>query len=283
MCCIFERRWLAHLGAILALTLATAGAAAEGLTGKPGTVTCLPTPGGTPRPACIATYAKLDKLLATKDWGGLGAALSNSGDVDAYVASIDWLSEQVTAGRGGFFVVTFLARDYWTLGNDMAALGGDLRLNGALMSLYALSVIQTDGVECADRSSPGARTDQLMQLRREAFLFLGTQSPDVRSHMIATVVGMDRKIGPLRAHNDENLCNFGMDRMSAGIEAGLTKEIPNPGGYVGKTVGVDAPPGWKPKYRPPSEYEPEKAKVRQALRDTLTTFVDSIVKAKAAP
>ncbi len=222
----------------------------------------------------------LDHLLASKDWTGLAKALSIDQPKEKLGISTVWGLAEVRAGRGGFFLTTFVSRDLWLSGNLMQVEDpqNDPRVGAAAMALYAVTVIRVDGTECADATSPTARFDQLLQQRNTVFRFLAAQPEEVRSAAISMAIAMDRDIGPKRPHQDVMLCNFGMDGMMAAMQSGTAHEVPNTSGHVGKTVDATPPPGWKPKFVQASVYEPAKAKVRASLQEQLEDLVATLVK-----
>ncbi len=59
------------------------------------------------------------------------------------------------------------------------------------------------------------------------------------------------------------------EEMMAGIEAGRTKQVPTPPDQIGKTIVVDPPPDYAPKFVAPETYKPMQAKARSEIRSDL--------------
>ena len=74
-----------------------------------------------------------------------------------------------------------------------------------------------------------------------------------------------------------------MAAVMAGFGAGREHEIPNPGGYYGKTVDVSPPPDWKPKFLPPQAYEPAKEKARANMRQSLEKLIEAMPSQHSPP
>jgi len=224
-----------------------------------------------------STYGHLDALLQSKNWNGLGVALTPRNDPAPLAISMDWLHERIGSG-GPYFLTVIYARDLWDVGvarnsDDPTT---DMRVTSAMITLYAYELIQIDGAECEDRTALTHRFDQLIQARIETLRYLKSRPQRVKDWVFDIAVAFERKTAPLRAHNDELLCRGGMEEMMAGINAGRTQELPNPQGYYGRQMGVSPPPDWQPKFLPPNIYEPGKIEARADMRQKLEKFIEGL-------
>ncbi len=216
---------------------------------------------------------QLDALLAAHDWTGLTAALSHAKTADQFGQQMDWMRAKLMAGAGSLLGF-FYSRDLWNAGQQAQSSDptDDLRVTAGLFTLYTLELIIIDGEKCADRSAPAHRLDQLMENNRPALLFLKSQPAKVKTKVIDLALAIERQTAPLRT-NDEVLCRSGLDEIQAGLDAGKVKETPSPEGGAGKSYEVTAPPNYKPKFLPPSVYEPAQRKARDAMRSNLRKLI----------
>jgi hypothetical protein len=216
----------------------------------------------------------LDAMVAARDWNGLGAALSQASDQASLTRALDWLQAKVTAG-GGFMIAVMYARELWTIGEAMKLddPGRDLRVTAGMMMLYAVELIAIDGAKCEDESAPGHRLDQISEMDAAIFKFLRTQSADIKSKVVDTALALEQRTAPLR-RDDDVICRGGLAEMQAGLEHGTQKEVPDASGHYGKDVEVAAPPGWAPKFVPPSTYRPLQEAARASMRENLFSLVD---------
>jgi len=216
----------------------------------------------------------LDAMVAARDWHGLGAALSQASDQVSLTRALDWLQAKVTAG-GGFMIALMYARELWTVGEAMKLddPGKDLRVSAGMMMLYAVELIAIDGAKCEDESAPGHRLDQISEMDAAIFKFLRTQSADMKSKVVDTALALEQRTAPLRK-DDDVICRGGLAEMQAGLEHGTQKEVPEASGHYGKDVEVTAPPGWAPKFVPPSSYRPLQEAARAAMRENLFSLVE---------
>jgi hypothetical protein len=216
----------------------------------------------------------LDAMVAARDWHGLGTALSEVSDEASLTRALDWLQAKVTAG-GGFMIAVMYARELWTAGEAMKLddPGKDLRVTAGMMMLYAVELIAIDGAKCEDESAPGHRLDQISEMDAAIFKFLRTQSADMKSKVVDTALALEQRTAPLRK-DDDVICRGGLAEIQAGLEHGTQKEVPDASGNHGKDIEVAAPPGWAPKFVPPSTYRPLQEAARASMRENLLSLVD---------
>jgi hypothetical protein len=216
----------------------------------------------------------LDAMLAARDWNGLAAALSQPSDDASLVRALDWLQAKVTAG-GGFMIALMYARELWTVGEaiKLEDPGKDLRVTAGMMMLYAVELIAIDGAKCEDESAPGHRLDQISEADAAIFKFLRSQSADMKSKVVDTALALEQRTAPLRK-DDDMICRGGLAEMLAGLEHGSQKKVPDASGHHGNDVEVTAPPGWAPKFVPPSTYGPLQETARASMRENLLTLVE---------
>jgi hypothetical protein len=101
-----------------------------------------------------------------------------------------------------------------------------------------------------------------------ALAYLKAKPSELKVRLVDTVIAMEKRTAPLRKE-DDLLCRDGMAQMKAGIEAGKTKEVPTPLGQIGKTVVVDPPRDWSPKFVSPEKYKPLQDQARAAMKPNL--------------
>jgi len=121
------------------------------------------------------------------------------------------------------------------------------------------------GTKCADQSAPGHRIDQLLADYGPVIAYLKTKPAKFKAKVIDAAIALEKRTASLRK-DDDVLCRGGLEEMMAGIEAGETKEAPTPPGQVGKTIVVDPPPGYAPKFVAPETYKPMQEKARSEIR-----------------
>jgi hypothetical protein len=225
-----------------------------------------------PAPAAtLPSDTQLNTLLAARNWNGLQLAFSRPRDAVTYVRGLDWLKAKIFAGDGGLLLALIYARDLWLLGES--AKRDELRGTAALMALYASELIWIDGAKCEDRSAPGHRLDQLITGRADTLRFLKTEPAELKQKIVDAAIALERRTAPFR-RDDELICRGGLAEISAGLERGTRHELPPQPGYIGKTVGVEAPPGFVPKFLPAAVYKPAQDKARAEVRASLLRFIE---------
>lgn len=217
---------------------------------------------------------RLDALLAAHDWTGLANALAHARSGDEAGRRLDWLSAKLVAG-GGALLGFLYSRDLWSAGQQVKSSDpmSDLRVTAGLFTLYTFALIAIDGAKCEDRSAPSHRADQLLETNRPILQFLRAQPAKVKAKVVDLALTIERKTAPLRK-DDDFLCRDGLDQILAGLDGGQVKDVTPPGGGSGKSYEVSAPPGYAPKFLPPSAYVPEQFKAREAMRANLQKLID---------
>lgn len=216
---------------------------------------------------------QLDALLAARKWNDLVTVLAHAGGPESIVRAMNWERAKIDSG-GGFFLGYDYAVKLWTVGNAMKVEdpGKDLRVMAGLITLYSYELIAIDGAECGDPTAPSHRADQLFMSHSATMAFLKTRPDDLKAKVVDLAIAFERKTAPLRKP-DDLLCRNGMEEMKAGLEAGATHEVPNTNGHVGKTVAVEAPPGFEPRFLTPEQYQPAQDQLRQNMRAALLKLV----------
>ena len=227
-----------------------------------------------PPPDSVAFRARLDGLLAAQDWPGIGAATSHPSDDSELFTAIHWLQEKVNAGQGGMFLPMLYAADMWGLGNPPFSNGQTdqalekLRLEAGIMTLYTYELILIDGAMCEDKTAAGHRADQVLMGHAATLRYFRARPPEVKKSAIQIALALEQRTAPLRGPDPE-LCSWGMEEMMAGMQAGGAHKLPPQPGQYGQTMGIDAPPGWKPKFLSADVYGPAQAKIRATMPDLL--------------
>lgn len=224
--------------------------------------------------ASLPSDERLDALLAAHDWTGLADALSHAKTNDEAARRLDWLSAKLVAG-GGALLGFLYSRDLWSAGQQIKSDDpmGDLRVTAGLFTLYTFMLIAIDGAKCEDQSAPSRRVDHLLEANQPILQFLKAQRAKIKAKVIDLALTIERKTAPLRK-DDDFLCRDGLDQILAGLEGGQVKDVAPPPGGSGKTYEVTAPPDYKPKFLPPSAYEPEQRKAREAMRASLQKLIE---------
>jgi hypothetical protein len=222
-----------------------------------------------PATAILPSDTELDALLAAKKWNEIGAASSLGQSSEAVARMMSWLRTRIDAG-GGFFLSFLYARNLWNLGSLFKAddPDKDLRITAAIITLYAYEVIVIDGAKCADTSAPSRRADQLFTYGGSALNYLKTKPEELKARVIETAIGREKRTEQLRK-DDDLLCRDGMEEIKAGIDAGTTHEVPSQNGHYGKTVAVETPPGFVPRFLAQSAYGPLQVRARSEMKANL--------------
>jgi hypothetical protein len=226
-----------------------------------------------PAPAVLPSDKELDALLAAKKWNEIGAAMSLRQSSEAVTRMMNWLHTRIDAG-GGFFLSFLYARNLWNAGSFLKVddPNKDLRISAALITLYAYELIAIDGAKCADKSAPSRRADQLFMYGGRALNYLKTKPEELKAKVIDTAIGYEKRTEPLRK-DDDLLCRDGMEELKAGIDAGRTREVQSPGTF-GKTIAVETPPGYMPRFLAPGVYRPLQEKARSEMKANLLKLVN---------
>jgi hypothetical protein len=219
--------------------------------------------------APLPSDEQLDALLAARNWDGLVTAFEGVRSDGSLVRALDWLDARINSG-GGSLLGFLYSRFLWDIGSvqNVNDPDKDPRFRAGLMVLYTLQLIIIDGTKCADQSAPGHRIDQLLADYGPVIAYLKTKPTKFKAKVIDAAIALEKRTASLRK-DDDMLCRGGLEEMMAGIEAGETKDAPTPSGQVGKTIVVDPPPGYAPKFVAPETYKPMQEKARSEIRSDL--------------
>jgi hypothetical protein len=222
-----------------------------------------------PATAILPSDKELDALLAAKKWNEIGAVSSLGQSSEAVTRMMNWLHTRIDAG-GGVFLSFLYARNLWNLGSffKLDDPDKDPRISAALITLYAYEVIVIDGAKCADTSAPSRRADQLFMYGGKALNYLKTKPEELKAKVVEIAIGYEKRTEQLRK-DDDLLCRDGMEEMKAGIDAGRMHEVPPPTGYYGKTIAVETPPGFVPRFLAQSAYGPLQVRARSEMKANL--------------
>lgn len=167
------------------------------------------------------------------------------------------------------------ARDLWVAGNNAKVDDPqkDVRVTAGLMSLYGYEQIVIDGAKCDDRTAPAHRIEQLLGSRAATLAFLKGQPADLKAKIVDIAIAFEQKTAPLRK-DDDLICRDGLQQMQAGIERGKQHEVPATPGQFGKTVAVEPPPDWSPKFVSPDVYGPMQKEARSQMRTSLLKIIE---------
>jgi len=215
----------------------------------------------------------LDALLLAKKWNDLASALSRAKSPESVARKLDWLQSRLEVG-GGSLLGFIYSKDLWDIGEAQKVddPNKDLRITAGLITLYTYELIALDGAKCADHSAPSHRVDQLLMNNAPVLAYLKAQPQELKNKVVDLAIAMEKKTAPLRKL-DDLLCRSGLEEMQAGIAAGKTREVPTPPGQVGKTVEVEAPADFAPRYLTPQSYLPDQEKARANMKATLLKLI----------
>ena len=115
---------------------------------------------------------------------------------------------------------------------------------------------------------PALTRDQLLADYGPVIAYLKTKPAKFKTKVIDAAIALEKRTASLRK-DDDVLCRGGLEEMMAGIEAGETKEASTPPGEIGKTIVVNPPPDYAPKFVAPETYEPMQEKARSEIRSDL--------------
>jgi hypothetical protein len=223
--------------------------------------------------AVLPSDKELDALLAAKKWNEIGAASSLGQSSEAVTRMMNWLRTRIDAG-GGFFLSFLYARNLWNAGSffEVDDPNKDLRINAALITLYAYELIVIDGAKCADASAPSRRADQLFMYGGRALNYLKAKPEELKAKVVDIAIGYEKRTEQWRK-DDDLLCRDGMDEIKAGIDAGTTHEVPSQSSHYGKTIAVETPPGFVPRFLVPEAYLPIQQRRRSEMKANLLKLV----------
>src|SRR5262249_4756044 len=150
----------------------------------------------------------------------------------------------------------------WGLGNAQKIddPSRDPRVLAGMITLYTYELIAIDGAKCADRTAPDHRAEQLFQNNAPAISYMKAKPEEIKSRVVELAIALEKHTAPLRKI-DDLLCRDGLEQMQAGIEAGKTHEVEAPG-RIGRTITVEAPTGYEPRFLAPEAYTPVQERVR---------------------
>jgi hypothetical protein len=223
----------------------------------------------------LPSNEQLDGLVTAKKWNELADALATAKGED-FARKADWLQAKVDAG-GGLPLVLAYTQSVWDLGRatPTADPDKDLRVTAAFMFLYAYTLIAVDGTKCEDRSAPGHRFDQVLEMDAPILKFLKAKPQKLKDKLVDAALGYEKLTAPSRK-NDDVLCRGGLHEIMAGLKSGATHEEPTRSGEIGKSIAVAAPPDYAPRFLPAAEYLPLQEKARAAVKTDLTKMLQPI-------
>jgi hypothetical protein len=223
--------------------------------------------------ASLPSDAELDALVAARNWNALGTALSQPSNPE-FARKLSWLSSRLEAG-GGLMLGILYARDLWGAGQALHVddPAKDMRLSAGLISLYTYELIVIDGAKCEDRTAPAHRVDQLFMSRAATLAFLKKQSPELKAKIVDRALALEAGTAKLR-QDDDLICRDGMDQMKAGLERGQQHDVATPPGQIGRTVAVEPPADWVPKFVAPDVYKPLQDTTRAGMKAHLLKLLE---------
>ena len=250
---------LAPMAAVFAAMLAITPAVAQGQQQPPA--------------ATLPSDAELDALLAARNWNAIRVAIVPANSGEALSRSTHWLQTRLLSGGGSLLGFLYATR-LWAIGSAMNIEdpNQDSRVTAGVIVLYTYELIVIDGAKCADPTAPSHRLDQLLMNYRPVVAYLKTKPDALKAKAVDLAIKLEKATSPRRT-DDDLLCRDGMDQMRAGLAAGLTHEVPSDKNSPGKTVAVEAPPGYTPRFLPPDTYKPVQERARSEMPARLTKLL----------
>jgi hypothetical protein len=195
--------------------------------------------------------AKLDKLLAGRDFEGLTKVVLEDGrDEEAVVRTLDWLQAKQLGDGGSAYVALLYAALLWQVAQGLPEpQKASLAQSAGFELILARWLVQAEGFQCADTSAPGARLDMIDSQFKDIARYVTASSAADRRKM--TDIALAILLGTFkRRANDVWLCSGGIAQFNKYFEKypGATgKETTVPGG-AGKTITLPADPSIVPDF-----------------------------------
>ena len=226
--------------------------------------------------------ARLDGLLAAKDYKQLGEIIGNVSTQDELWTDLGWLKDRMMGGESAFVTMLY-ARLLWNASLHLpAAEQHNLKQTAAMATLYAYSAIQIDGTRCGDRTAPAHRMQQLMGWNPDVWRFLAGLTEAERATVLMLVPLLESRTAAKRdAQGDvEFLCRAGMEETSYNLTHGSAREVPALPGQIGRQIQLSGDGKYKPSERPEAERVPDVLKRRAELPKVLAEQVASLAALK---
>ena len=225
-----------------------------------------------PQDPLPADAAKLDALLAAGDEEAVIEAVTaglHSPDGAKY---LNWERRKVFEG-GPLIAAVLYTRDLWGIAEVQS--DAALRETALSMAIYARTLVEVDGLRCANPEAQPFRRQQLSEILEPVWRFGAKAPEDLRQR--ALMVGLNTELitAPVRKP-DNLLCQGPVKNDLAEIIEGLDALGDKPAPlakeqhHLGKTYLVPRAPA---KFRPETEWLGRREEVRDRLPDVLAAIV----------
>jgi len=185
--------------------------------------------------------AAADDAIARHDYTALAKLLREPGSTPRMMAGLDWGQGNMMMGSS-VVVPALYAEQLWSIGSTAPADSpyAALKDTAAMVMLYTLSVIATDGPQCADKSAPASHFNHIVS--RLAPLLRGlTRLPAAKKQEIVhAAMAVEAKTAPMRGQDD----------------------------YLCRMDSAD------PKFMAEQDWRPQQAEIRDRLQAMLTGLLD---------
>ncbi|HEV2817398.1 MAG TPA: hypothetical protein VGW40_09300 [Allosphingosinicella sp.] len=240
-------------------------------------------PAAAPQPVSAEHQpARLDALLAAKDYSTLGRTIQQVSRQPDLVSDLDWLRARMLEGNSAFVTMLY-SRLLWVAAGGLPETERDLmRQTAAMTTLYAHAAIEIDGARCGDPSAPSRRAEQLMTWNPEIWPFLRALPAETREQAVAIAVAIEARTAARRdaAGDVDFLCRYGLEETRYNLEHGTSREVPTPPGGIGTTIELTGDGGYRPSERPESERRARAAELRAALPANLAALAGAADRAR---
>jgi hypothetical protein len=219
--------------------------------------------------------ARLDELLASKDYTTLGKTIAGVTSQPDLVSDLAWLKSRMTEGNTAFISMLYSRLLWVAAGGLPEQQKHQWRQTAAMATLYAFAAMKIDGARCGDRSAPSHRIDQLGMWNPELWPFVRTLTTAEREILVKVTVGLEASTAPKReAIGDvEFLCRAGLEEMQYNLTSGTSLEVPTRPGGFGKTIEATGDGKYRPSERPEAEWRTEATKQRSSLATDLSRLL----------
>jgi hypothetical protein len=222
--------------------------------------------------------ARLERLVSAEDWLELGKMLKSPKDQPEFDADLMWLRQKTLDGKSAFLSLAY-GSGLWNMASAITDQSQKraIQSTALLMHLYAISATNIDGAQCADKTAPSNRMEEIMRYTPGIWDFAASLSNEERSQIVDYVVEVEQTTAPKRlASGDARfLCMGGMSQMSFGLANGTTREVPPEAGQFGRQMKVDDGGKYVPEVIAGEEWSKIAAERRVGLRDA----VDALLRA----
>lgn len=218
-----------------------------------------------PANSAATVTARLDQLLAERKYGELREALTDTSDLAAFKASLDW-SQQKTMQGTVMLVPFWYGLNLWRVGSSPQY--ANLRDTAVLIFFHTASVMIADAPSCADPSAFGGRWPQFLEFYKPVLGYARTLAPAALDAMRTTAFRMEESTVSKRPP-DYVLCSGGLENLDMSSPGTPAPARP---GQLGQQMQHPSKPIETVRFRDEADWRPKQAEARRTLPDLLRKF-----------